>query len=42
LRTLLGLLGMRGFGDLRVWFDATISRKVDGGYEAYEGAVIHR
>ena len=42
LRTLLGLLGMRGFGDLRVWFNVAISRKVDGEYEAYEGAVIHR
>ena len=41
LRTLLGLLGMSGFGDLRVWFNVTISRKVDGEYEAYEGAVIH-
>lgn len=41
LRTLLGLLGMSGSGNLRVWFNVTISRKVNGEYEAYEGAVIH-
>lgn len=44
LRSLLGLLGMHmhGVNDLRVWFNVTISKKVDGEYEAYKGAVIHR
>jgi len=43
LRSLLGLLGMHmhGPGDLRVWFNVTISSNVDGAYEAYKGAVVH-